>query len=59
VQERIQRRVCDNPNVAATTTVAAGWPAARHELLAAKRRDAVAAVAPFKPNFYAIDEHDV
>src|SRR2546423_5130382 len=38
MQQRVQRRVGDEPDVAAAPTVAARRPAARHKLLTTKRR---------------------
>jgi hypothetical protein len=56
VQKRVQGRVGDEPHVAAAPAVAARRPAARHELLAAKRRHAVAAVPPAHPYPRPVDK---
>jgi len=57
VQERIQRRVADDPDVTAAPAIPARRSAARNEFFAPERSHAVAAVASCYPNFYAIDEH--
>src|SRR5258706_489558 len=57
MQQCIQLRVSDDPDVPPPASVTARGPSAWDELLAPKSSHAVAAVAPLKPNFYAIDEH--
>jgi hypothetical protein len=57
MQECIQRQVSHDPDIAAATAVTAGRSPARHELLAPEGRHAVAAVASFKTNFDAVNEH--
>src|SRR5690349_10477029 len=57
VQQSIQRGVGLDPHVAAAATVAPRWTTTGHELLATKRRHAVAAVAALDANFCSIDEH--
>jgi hypothetical protein len=57
MEQRIQRRITNQPNVAAATSVTARRSAPGNELLAPKGSHAVAAVASFYPNLDAIDEH--
>ena len=57
VQERVQRSIGDQPDVATATAITTRRPAARDEFLAPKGGHAVAAVASLDPNFYTIDEH--
>src|SRR5258708_7240506 len=57
VQQRIQRRVTDEPNVATAASVTARRSTARDKLFAPESSHAVAAVASLDPNLYAIDEH--
>jgi hypothetical protein len=57
MQERVQRRVRYDPHVTAAPSVTARRSAARDKLLAPESSHAVAAVAAFYPNLYAINEH--
>jgi hypothetical protein len=57
VQKRVQAFIGLEPNVAAFAAVAAGRSAARDELLTAKGRNAVSAVAGLNSDLYAIDKH--
>jgi hypothetical protein len=57
MQQRIQRRISQDPDVAAPASIAARGSAARDEFLAAKGSHAVTAVTSLYANFYAIDEH--
>lgn len=57
VKQRIEGGICDNPNIPATTAIAARRPTARHKLLPAKSRYAIASVAALNMNLDPIDKH--
>ena len=57
VDQRVVALAGFHDDVAAVAAVAAGGPAARHELLAPEGHAAVAAVAGFHPNFGFVNEH--
>src|ERR1051325_9602619 len=57
MQQRVHGLICDDPDITATTAVAARWTTARNKLFAAKGSHAVTAVAPSNLNFRSIDEH--
>jgi hypothetical protein len=57
VQKCVEAFVRLKPDIAAFSAVAARGPAARNELLTAKRRNAVSPVAGLYKDLYAIDKH--
>src|SRR5260370_17129700 len=57
MQQRIQRRISQDPDVTTAASIAARGSAARNKLLAAKCSHAVTTVASLYPNFYAIHKH--
>src|ERR1041385_7444965 len=57
MQQRVHRLISDDPDIPATTAVAARRTAARNKLFAAKGSHAVTAVAASNLNFRSIDEH--
>ena len=56
-QQRVVVGIGFEINAAAAAAIAAGWPAARNVLFAAKRDAAVAAVAGFYIDFGFVNEH--
>jgi hypothetical protein len=57
VEQRIERTVRYQINVAAAATVSARWTTARHKLLAPESRNAVTSVTPLHVNLGAINKH--
>jgi len=57
VQQRIERTVSYQINVAAAATVSSGWTTTRHKLLASKSGDTVTTIAPLNVNLRAVDKH--
>jgi hypothetical protein len=57
MQERVQRGIGDEHDVAAATAIAARWSTTRHKLLAPESCNAVTAVTALNMNLGAIDKH--
>ena len=57
VQQRVQRPISYENDVAAATTIAARWTTARHKLLAPESRNTVTSVTPLYVNLGAINKH--
>src|ERR1051325_7564397 len=57
MQQRIERRVCQQDYVATASTIAAGWTTTRHKLLTPESRYAVTSVTPLHVNLGAINKH--
>jgi hypothetical protein len=57
VQQRVQRSVSNENDVAAATTIAARWTTTRHKLLAPESRNTVTSVTPMHVNLGAINKH--
>jgi hypothetical protein len=57
VEQRVEALIGFDPDIATDSAVAARWAAAWNEFLAAKRRNAVSAVARLNLDLCPIDEH--
>src|SRR5690349_15282596 len=57
VQQRVQRTVRDDKNVADATAVAARWTTARHKLLTPESSNPVTSVTTLDVNLGPINEH--
>jgi hypothetical protein len=58
VQERVQRRISNEINIAATTTIATRWSTAGHKLLTPEGSNSVTSVTPRDVNLGAINKHE-
>ena len=57
MQERVQRRIRDYPNIATASAIAARWTTTRYEFFPPKSRDAITASAALYSNLRAINKH--
>src|SRR5712671_846614 len=57
MQQSVQRRIRDYPNIATAPAITARWTTTRNEFLSPKSRDAIAAPAAFYSNLRAINKH--
>jgi hypothetical protein len=57
VQERVQRRISNEINIAATTTIATRWTTAGHKLLTPEGSNSVTSVTALYVNLCPVNEH--
>jgi hypothetical protein len=58
VQQRVQRRVGYDVNIATATTVATRWTTTGHKLLTPESSNTVTSVTPLHVNLGAINKHE-
>jgi hypothetical protein len=59
MQQRVERRIGDNPDVATASTLTARWSTAGNKLLPTKCRYAITAPATLDTNFRPINKHSL
>jgi len=57
VQQRVQRRIGNDVDIAATTAIATRWTTTGHKLLAPESSNAVTSVTPLHVNLGPVNEH--
>jgi hypothetical protein len=57
MQQRVERRVRDYINIAATATIATRWTTTGHKLLTPESSNSVTSVTPLNVNPGPIDKH--
>jgi hypothetical protein len=58
VQERVQRRIGNDVDIAATTTIATRWTTTGPKLLTPESSNSVTSVTPLDVNLGAINKHE-
>jgi hypothetical protein len=57
VQQRVERTIRYDENVAAASAITTGWTTARYKLFASKSRDAVTTITSLHVNLRTVDKH--